>query len=146
MKTWTTETWVAGMPEEVLQVLTDPESIARWAPVDFQVLQLESERLEAGSHARVKGGLAGRHLEFDVDIREAHDRCLSLNATGPVSIDAEYLLSPAGGGSSVRASVSISGRGFIGSALARAVEALLAAGGLRASVARIGRELEPAEP
>jgi hypothetical protein len=146
MKRWTTETWLAGMPDEVLELLTDPEAIARWAPIEFEVLQLEGDRLETGSRARVRGGLAGRHLEFDVKIREAHNRCLSLSANGPVSIDAEYLLSPTGGGSSVRASVSVSGRGFIGRALAGAVEALLAAGVLRASVARLGRELEPVAP
>jgi hypothetical protein len=146
MKTWTTEMWLEGMPEEILDVLTDPAALARWAPMDFQVLELDGERLQAGSHARVSGGLAGRRLEFDVDVREAHPRRVSVVASGPVSIDAEYLLRPARGGSSVRASVSVSGRGLIGGALARATEALLAAGVLRASVARIGRELEPSLP
>jgi hypothetical protein len=138
-KTWTTEMWVAGMPEAILDVLTDPEAIARWAPLEFEVLELDGVRLEAGSHARVSGGLAGRHLEFHVDIREAHPRRVSLIANGPVAIDAEYVLRPSRGGSSVRASVSVSGRGLIGGALARATEALLAAGVLRASVARMGR-------
>jgi hypothetical protein len=36
MKTWTTEMWLEGMPEEILDVLTDPAAIARWAPMDFQ--------------------------------------------------------------------------------------------------------------
>jgi hypothetical protein len=105
------------------------------------VLELDGERLRAGSHPRVSGGLAGRQLEFVVDIREAQPRRVFLVAAGPVSIDAEYLLRPARGGSSVRASVSVSGCGLIGGALARATDALLAAGVLRASVARIGREL-----
>jgi hypothetical protein len=61
-----------------------------------------------------------------------------------VSIGAEFLLAPADGGSDVRASISVSGRGLLGGFLARASEAVLAAGALRASVARIGRELEPA--
>jgi hypothetical protein len=136
--------WLAGMPEQVLELLTEPEAIARWAPIGFDLLELDDERLQAGTRARVRGALAGRQLEFDVEIREAHDGCLSLVATGPVSIDAEYVLSPVDGGSEVRASVSVSGRGLIGGVLARATEALLAAGALRSSVARMARELDPA--
>ena len=144
MKTWTTETWVAGAPEQVLELLTEPDAIARWAPIPFEVLDLDGERLVAGTRARVSGALAGRGLEFDVEIHEADEERLSLVATGPVSIGAEYLLAPADGGSDVRAAVSVSGRGLLGGILARAFEAVLAAGALRASVARIGRELEPA--
>jgi hypothetical protein len=108
------------------------------------LLDLDGERLVAGTRARVSGALAGRRLEFDVEIHEADEERLSLVAHGPVSIGAEYLLAPADGGSDVRASVSVSGRGLLGGILARAFEAVLAAGALRASVARIGRELEPA--
>lgn len=144
MKTWTTETWVAGAPEHVLELLTEPDAIARWAPIPFELLDLDGERLVAGTRARVSGALAGRRLEFDVAIHEADEERLSLVAHGPVSIGAEYLLAPADGGSDVRASVSVSGRGLLGGILARACEAVLAAGALRASVARIGRELEPA--
>ncbi len=132
------------MPEEVLQLLTEPDAIARWAPIPFEVLDLDTDRLEAGTRARVAGGLAGRQLEFDVEILEADDGRLSLVARGPVSIDASYQLRPAGAGSEVRASVSVCGQGVIGRVLAGAVDGLLAAGALRASVARIGRELEPA--
>lgn len=142
MSTCTTEMWLPSEPESVLAMLTDPEAIARWAPIDFDVLELDGERLEAGSHARVCGALAGRRLEFNVEIREAHERCLSLAASGPVSIDARYQLRPAGDGSKVRASVSVSGCGILGRALARLVEAFLAAGVLRSSIARIGRELD----
>jgi carbon monoxide dehydrogenase subunit G len=141
VRTWSAETWMHGPPEDVIGVLTDPDAIARWAPVPFDVLELDGDRLEAGARARVGGGLAGRRLEFTVDVHEAHDRRLSLVANGAVSIKAEYLVRPSDGGSNVRASVSVAGGGLLGSALARAVEALLAAGALRASVARIGREL-----
>jgi len=144
MKTWTTETWVAGAPDEVLELLTEPDAIARWAPIPFELLDLDDERLLAGAHARVSGVLAGRRLEFDVEIHEADEERVSLAANGLVSIGAEYLLAPAGGGTDVRASISVSGRGMLGGILARAFEAVLAAGALRASVARIGRELEPA--
>ena len=144
MKTWTTQTWVAGTPEEVLELLTEPDAIARWAPIPFELLDLDGARLQQGTRARVSGALAGRRLEFDVEIREADEERLSLVANGLVSIGAEYLLAPADGGSDVRASVSVSGHGLLGGTLARAFEAVLASGALRASVTRIGRELEPA--
>jgi hypothetical protein len=32
MKTWTTEARVGGTPEDVLELLTEPDAIARWAP------------------------------------------------------------------------------------------------------------------
>jgi Polyketide cyclase / dehydrase and lipid transport len=144
MKTWTTETSVRGTPEEVLELLTEPDAITRWAPVPFQLLDLDGERLVAGGRARVSGALAGRRLEFDVEIHEADEERLSLVANGLVSIGAQYLLVPADGGSDVRASVSVIRGGLLGGILARAFEAVIAAGALRASVARIGRELEPA--
>ena len=144
MKTWTTETWVTGAPDEVLELLTEPDAIARWAPIPFELLDLDDERLVAGAHARVTGAFAGRRLEFDVEIHEADEERLSLVADGLVSIGAEYVLAPADGGSDIRASVSVSGRGLLGGMLARAFETVLAAGALPASVARIGRELEPA--
>jgi hypothetical protein len=146
MKTWTTETWVAGAPEQVLELLTQPDAIARWAPIPFEVLELDSQRLVAGTRARVSGALAGRRMEFEVQIREADEERVSLVAHGPVSIGADYDLAAADGGSDVRASVSVSGRGLLGGILARAFEAVLAAGALRASVARIARELDEFEP
>ncbi len=144
MKTWTTQTWVAGSPAQVLELLTEPGAIARWAPIPFEVLDLDGARLKAGSRARVSGALAGRRLEFDVEIQEAREERLSLVASGPVSIGAEYELASADGGSDVRASVSVKGSGLLGGVLARAVEAVLAAGALRASIARLGREFQPA--
>lgn len=53
MKTWTTETWGAGAPERVLELLTEPDAIARWAPIPFELLDLDGERLVAGTRARV---------------------------------------------------------------------------------------------
>ena len=60
--------------------------------------------------------------------------------TDPEAIAAEYLLHPVAGGSRLRASVSVSGRGPFGALLARAVTGLLAAGVLRASVHRLARQ------
>jgi len=144
MKTYTTQTTVAGLPDEVLSLLTEPDAIARWAPIPFEVTDLDTDRLVAGSHARVRGGLAGRNLEFDVEVFEADDGRLSLVASGPISIDVEYVVTPADSGSEVTASVSVSGSGLMGRVLASATDALLAAGALNPAVSRIGRELEPA--
>jgi carbon monoxide dehydrogenase subunit G len=141
MKTWTTETWLDVMPDEVLAKLTDPESIARWSPVGYELLELDGDRLRAGSQAKVRGALAGWPVEFTVDVHDAADGRLALLARGPVSIAAEYLLHPVGGGSRLQASVSVAGRGVVGGSLARALDGLLAAGMLRVSVRRLAREL-----
>jgi hypothetical protein len=144
MRTWTTQTTVAGLPDEVLALLTEPEAIARWTPVPFELLDLDTDRLLTGSRARVLGRLAGRTLEFDVEVLAADEERLALVASGPISIDVEYVLRRAARGSEVRASVSVRGSGLIGRVLARATDALLAAGALNTAVGRIGRELEPA--
>ena len=144
MSTWTSETWLAGPPEEVLDLLTEPDAIARWAPIDFEVSDHEGERLRAGSHTRVCGLLAGRRLEMDVEVLDAEDGRLALIANGPISIDVEYVLRPLDRGSQLRASVSVAGRGLIGRVLAQATDVLLAAGALDRAIDRIGRELEPA--
>jgi hypothetical protein len=144
MRTWTTQTTVTGLPDEVLALLTEPDAIARWTPVPFELIDLDTDRLAAGSRARVRGHLAGRTLEFHVEVQAADDERLVLLATGPISIDVEYALRPAAGGTEVRASVSIRGSGLIGRVLARATDALLAAGALDRAVSRIGRQLEPA--
>jgi hypothetical protein len=145
MRTWTTQTTVAGLPEEVLDLLTEPDAIERWAPIPFEVTDLDSDRLVAGSHARVRGSLAGRGAEFDVEVLEAEDGRLSLVASGPIDIDVEYLINPVAGGSEVLASVAVrGGKGLFGRVLAHATDALLAAGALNTAVGRIARELEPA--
>jgi hypothetical protein len=120
------------MPDEVLAKLTDPEAIARWSPVSYELLEFDGDRLRAGSRARVRGALAGRPLEFTVDVHQAHDGRLALLARGPVSIAAEYLLHPVRGGSRLRASVTVTGRGLFGFPLARGGGA--AGGGVAASI------------
>ena len=67
-----------------------------------------------------------------------------LSADGPISIGVRYALRPVAGGSDVRASVSVDGRGLFGRLLAGATEALLAGGALRDSLERLGRQLRPA--
>ena len=144
MSTWTSETWLAGPPDEVLDLLTEPDAIARWAPIDFEVSDHERGRLRAGSHTRVCGLLAGRRVEMDVEVLDAEAGRLALIANGPISIDVEYVLRPLDRGSQLRASVSVAGRGLIGRVLAQATDVLLAAGALDRAIDRIGRELEPA--
>jgi Polyketide cyclase / dehydrase and lipid transport len=143
MSTWTSETWLAGPPEEVLDLLTEPDAIARWAPIDFEVSGRSGQRLRAGTHTRVCGLLAGRRVEMDVEVLDAEDGRLALIADGPISIDVEYLLRPLDRGSQLRASVSVAGRGVIGRVLAQATDVVLAAGALDRAIERIGRELEP---
>ena len=90
MKTWTATTIIEAGPEAVLDVLTDPDAVARWAPLPFDV---------------------------------AYDWAAS------------------GGGSEVRASISVrSGKGFTGRLIAEATNALLSAGALTDAISRLGRE------
>jgi hypothetical protein len=141
MRTWTATTTTAARPVDVLDVLTDPDAITGWAPVPFELEEMEGRRLRAGSTARVRGRLAGRSVGFDVCVQEADERGLSLVADGPVGFDVAYELAPAGTGSEVRACVSVRpAGGLTGRLLAEATGALLSAGALDAAVSRIGRE------
>lgn len=144
MGTWTTNTTVPGGPVEVLEFLTTPDAIRRWAPVPFEIRRLAGDRLITGSRARVAGRLGGKAVEFDVEVFDADDGHLALAADGPISIDVEYRLRPVAAGSELNASISVSGRGFVGRVLARATDALLAAGALDSAVGRIAQEFEPA--
>jgi len=141
---WQYNATVPGSPADVLELLTAPDAIARWAPVPFEVVELEGAHLASGSRARVAGRLAGRSVEFDVDVRRASAERLELVADGPISIDVKYRMRPAGSDSEIEASVSVKGRGLFGRVLAKATEALLAAGALRMSLERLADELQPA--
>jgi hypothetical protein len=143
MRTWCLNSTVPGAPAEVIELLTEPEAIARWTPVPFEVIALDSSKLQSGSHARVAGRLAGRSVEFDVDVLEASDERLELLASGPVELGVRYLLRPHDRGSEIDASVSVEGRGLFGKVLAKATEAGLAAGALRLALDRMASELRP---
>jgi uncharacterized protein YndB with AHSA1/START domain len=141
MREWTATTTVQALPEAVLDLLTDPEACARWAPIDFEVDELRTPRLRPGSRARVTGRLAGQRVGFDVEVHEASDGRLRLSADGPVGFDVRYDLAAAPGGSEVRASVNVRpNRGLTGRLVAEATNALLAAGALQAAIGRIARE------
>lgn len=135
---------VPGSPTDVLEFLTEPDAIARWAPIPFKVVALDGARLESGSHARVAGQLAGRSVEFDVEVLSASHERLELVAEGPICIDVKYSVRPLGVSSEIEASIGVEGRGLFGRVLAKATEALLAGGALRMSLERLGRELQPA--
>lgn len=132
---------VSGSPSEVLDLLTDPEAIAEWAPVSFELLELAGDRLASGSTARVAGALAGRSVAFDVDVTAASENGLTLRANGPIALDVEYALTPVAGGTEIAASVSVDGHGLSGAVLASASCVLLASGVLAAAVDRVGHEL-----
>ncbi|MGZ4275399.1 MAG: SRPBCC family protein [Solirubrobacteraceae bacterium] len=141
MRTWTATALVDARPAAVLDILTDPDACARWAPVPFDVDEFGAPRLRSGSRARVSGRLAGRRVGFDVEVHEADDRALSLSAHGPVGFDVRYDLAASHRGSEVRASVAVrNGKGLAGRLLAEATNALLAAGALDIAVGRIARE------
>jgi hypothetical protein len=146
MRTWTAQITSKGRPEDVLGVLTDPAACGRWAPVDFDVEGLDGNRLVTGSRARVVGRIAGRSVRFDVHVLASDASGLKLLASeagGTVSIEVQYELSPAQSGSEVTAKVAVAGsRGLSGRLVARAADALLAAGALRHAVSRIAREAE----
>lgn len=139
--TWTARTRLPGPPEAVLALLTDPDAIALWAPVGFELVDYEGRRLIAGDRVRVRGALAGPSVSFDVDVAEADDGRLALTATGPIRLDVDYRVDALGECSELKASVTVSGNGLRGRLLARATETLLAAGALSTAVGRIAEQL-----
>ena len=142
MRTWTATATAPAQPAAVLDVLTDPDACARWAPLPFDVDELASRRLAAGSRARVSGRLAGRRVGFDVEVHAADETGLALSADGPVGMDVDYRLAPVADGSEVRASISLRpSRGIAGRLLAEATGALLTAGALDHAVSRIVQEV-----
>ena len=141
MARWTAQTRVAGAPEEVLDLLTEPEAISRWSPIDFDVVGWDGDRLCAGDRVRVEGRLAGRALAFDVDVAKAEAGDLRLTAQGPIRLDVAYQVRGRGDGSDLHAVVDVSGRGIMGRVLAQATDAVLASGALRLAVDRLAGQL-----
>ena len=64
MSVWTTSTQANARPEQVLEVLTDPDAIRLWSPIDFDVEDLHGVRLAAGRTARVSGKLAAASISL----------------------------------------------------------------------------------
>jgi hypothetical protein len=145
MAHFTARTTANADPEQVLQVLTDPDEIRSWSPIPFEVEDLDGLKLEAGSVARVSGCLAGKRVGFDVEVHTADTSGLELTAEGPISIDVLYELEPVDGGSEVTASIGLrDGAGLTGRLLTSATGALLKGGALNAAAGRIARAAESA--
>ncbi len=144
MSTWTTQTIVDGTPEEVMAVLSDPECCYRWSPIDFDLEELDGDRLETGSVARVAGRVAGFSVSFEIEVLHAGERRLALTARGPMTLEVEYEAYPAAaGGAEVWATVSVhASRSLSGRLAAASTEALLRAGTLSVALRRIGAEVE----
>jgi len=143
MSIWTAQTVVKGRPEEVLEVLTDAGACTRWAPIAFAVEGLADGRLVAGGTARVTGRLAGRRVGFALEVHEAAADRLLLQALGPIGLDVAYEMAAVDAGCRIVGTIGVTpGSGLTGQVLARATDALLAAGALDAAMARIAREVD----
>src|SRR3954466_6471383 len=121
MGIWETRTTVVGGPEDVLEVLTDPDAAQRWSPIGFELEQIEGDRLRSGSRAVLTGKLAGRSVKFDVDVLKASDGQLELHAKGPVEMDVRYDAAAFGDVTQVTAQVAVrSAGGLLGRVLSSA--------------------------
>jgi Polyketide cyclase / dehydrase and lipid transport len=135
---WTASASVQSDLDAVLGALTDPESIACWAPVSFEVEGLAGGRLRRGSRERVSGSMAGIRATYEVEVTHADRHRLELVAHGPVSLDVAYRLRQHGDGVLVDARVAIRRqRGLTAQVLRGAVGALLNAGALRIALRRL---------
>ncbi len=143
MANWTATTTTTATPDQILEVLTHPDEIRRWSPIDFDLDELDDVRLAAGTRARVTGKVAGVRVGFDVEVHSADEELLELSADGPIGIDVRYELAPAHTGSEVHASVSVRrGGGLTGRLVANATAALLSTGVLDGAAGRIARAAE----
>jgi hypothetical protein len=77
---WTATAQANATTDQILEVLTHPDEIRRWSPVDFDLDELDGRRLAAGSRGRVSGRLAGVPVGFDVEIHTADESRLELSA------------------------------------------------------------------
>jgi hypothetical protein len=140
---WTATARANATPGQVLEVLTHPEEIRRWSPVDFELDDLDGRRRAAGTRGRVTGRVAGVTVGFDVEIHAADEDRLELSADGPVGFDVRYELSPDEAGAELNASVSVRrGSGLTGRFVANATAALLSAGALEGAAGRIASVAE----
>jgi hypothetical protein len=140
---WTATARANATPCEVLRVLTHPESIRRWSPVDFDLDELSGRRLAAGTRGRVTGRVAGVTVGFDLEVHAADEARFELSAEGPVAFDVRYELMPHEAGSSLNASVTVRrGGGITGRLVEKATAALLSAGALEGAAGRIARVAE----
>ena len=143
MSTWTSHAVIHGRPDDILAVLTDPSAASRWAPVEFDCT--EAGKLSEGSQIDLRGRLGGLCVHFEVDVHRADAERLELTASGPVLMHVEYRMTAVDEQSELEALVSVRrAPGLLNAVVARAADALFAAGALRAAVSGIAREVEDA--
>jgi len=143
MTRWTSTAQANATPEQVLAVLTHPRHIRRWSPVDFNVDDLDSSQLAAGTRTKVTGRVAGVPVSFCVEVHAADAARLEISADGPIGLDVRYDLAPADGGAEMTASVGVrSGGGLTGRVVAKAATTLLSAGVLDSATGRIAAAAE----
>jgi hypothetical protein len=143
MDRWTATARAKATPDSLLEVLTHPRQIRLWSPVDFEVDDLDTRRLAAGTKARVVGKVAGVRVSFEVEVHAADAGRLELSAEGPIGLDVRYDLAHAGDESEMTASVRVrDGRGIAGRMVATAAASLLSAGALEGAAGRIARAAE----
>jgi hypothetical protein len=140
---WTSSARANATADQLLEVLTHPEAIRQWSPVDFDLDDLDGRRLAAGTRGRVTGKLAGVRVGFDVEVHVADQARLELSARGPIGLDVRYELTADDAGAELNASVSVRrGGGLTARLVANATAALLSAGALDGATCRIARVAE----
>lgn len=140
---WTARRFIAAQPRAVLALLTDPDLITLWAPIDFEVDGLRGRRLRGGTRTIVNGSLAGITAEFEIHVVRADAAGLELHARGLVDLEVAYRFFPERHGVTVDAEVKL-GResGLRARVLRAATMALLAAGALKHALDSIAKELD----
>ena len=143
MDRWTATAQANTSPEHLLEVLTHPEQIRCWSPIDFEAEDLDGRRLAAGTRTKVTGRLAGVPVSFEVEVHAADARRLELSADGPIGLDVRYELAAGAAGAELSASVAVRrGGGLAGRVVANAAATLLSAGALDGATGRIVRAAE----
>jgi uncharacterized protein YndB with AHSA1/START domain len=133
---------VQAEPGEVLEALTDPELIAAWAPVSFELEANGGRALCGGCRDRVSGSIVGLRTSFDVEVTRADREALELVAEGPLAIDVTYAFQEQPGGVLVDATVGLRrSRGITAQLMRGAVVALLNAGALDGALQRLAASL-----
>lgn len=148
MGSWEASTSFEGDPQRVIDLLTDPGAARSWSPIDFELEELEGDRLKTGAVGHIAGRMGGRRMSFDIEVLKASDGEFALYASGPVEIEVEYGVDSAEDGSGeLTAWISVSsGGGLIGRLAAKVTDGVLAAGALKSTVAQIAAAAEQDAP
>jgi hypothetical protein len=63
MRKWETQALVPGSPSAVLEVLTEPDAIAEWAPVPFEIVSIAERRVAPEAGRGWRAGVLRSSLE-----------------------------------------------------------------------------------